>query len=482
MLVGVDAGTSVTKAAAFDQDGTLLGLATSPTVLRNPRPGWFEHDVEDVLDSVSSAIRTLVARVGREPSAIGLTGQGDGLWLLDEHGRGTFPAISWMDARATGILQRWIADGRIETAFRRTGNMMFAGCPGPLLAWMDEHEPRVLNRSATAGSCKDVVFQRLTGVRATDASDASLPFLDQYTTAGQPRGYAEDVLALCDLGHRAGLLAPVLEPNPTGELTPIAADRLGVAAGTPVSSGPFDLVASAYGSGLTRPGDGHLTVGTTLACQVLVDRLDTTGEPAGLTLATGVSWRWLRAMPAMVGTAALDWVLTLVGKTHQNLDDLLAGSSPGANGVRCLPYFSPAGERAPFVEPAARAGFDGLSLHSTPADVVRAGCEAIAFAARHCFEAAGLTGEIAACGGGVRSKAWVQVFADVLGVPIRLSPIPEIGAYGAARTAAHAFGFDTSAWSTASRVVEPTEVERYAEGYQDYLASVAVARERWRNR
>lgn len=482
MLIGVDAGTSVTKAAAFDRDGTLLGLASSPTVLRNPRPGWFEHDAEEVLGSVASAIRTLVAKVGRQPSAIGLTGQGDGLWLLDEHGRGTRPAISWMDARASDVLQGWMTDGRVQSAFRRTGNMMFAGCAGPLLAWLDEHEPRVLDRSATAGYCKDMVFQRFTGIRATDASDASLPFLEQQATAGNTRGYAEDVLALCDLGHRAELLAPVVEPHPVGELTDRAAELLGVAAGTPVSSGPFDLVASAHGSGVLRPGDGHLIVGTTLACQVVVDRVRTGGEPAGLTLASGVPWRWLRAMPAMVGTAALDWVLNLVGASHENLDELLADSPPNARGVRCLPYFSPAGERAPFVEPLARAGFDGLDLHNKPADLVRAGCEGIAFAARHCFEAAGLTGNIAACGGGVRSEAWIRLFADVLGVPIRISPIPEIGAYGAASTAAHAFGFDTAAWSTASRVLEPTEPERYTEAYQEYLTAVAAARERWSGR
>lgn len=132
-------------------------------------------------------------------------------------------------------------------------------------------------------------------------------------------------------------------------------------------------------------------------------------------LCTPTPGRWLRAMPAMVGTAALEWVLALVGATTADVDALLTGSPPGARGVHAFPFLSDAGERAPFVEPSARGRLDGLSLAAGREDAVRAVCEAIGYAARHCLDTAGLSGTLALCGGGTRSVMWARLIADVLG-------------------------------------------------------------------
>ena len=238
-------------------------------------------------------------------------------------------------------------------------------------------------------------------------------------------------------------------------------------------------------------------MGTTLACQVVVDSLDLSGEPAGLTLALGSPGRWLRAMPAMVGTAALDWVLAMVGATHVQVDDMLAATAPGggagADGVHCLPYFSPAGERAPFVESGARARLDGLTVHTTREELVRAVCEGIAFAARHCFEAAGLRGTVAVCGGGVRSRHWLQLFSDVLGREVRVAAKPEVGAYGAVLAGLGAAGsgvdngvdaVDTGGWTEPGAEVQPDPglVGVYAEMYERYRTRVDRARTEWKER
>lgn len=480
--VGVDAGTSMTKAVAFDVDGRVLAVEAEQTRLDNPRDGWFEQDPENVVRSVTTAIRRLVDRTDSVPAVIGLTGQGDGVWLYDQDGQPVRPAVSWMDARAAPILRRWLADGVVTAGFRRNGNVVFPGSPAAILAWLDQHEPRTLELARTAGYCKDVVFTRFTGRRATDASDASLPFLEL-----RQRRYDPRTLRLYGLEHRTDLLADVQQPLPSGELRAEIADLTGVPVGTPVTAGPFDLPACALGSGVETSGEGHLSVGTTLACQVVVDDLasldlDTT-EPAGLTLATLRPDRWLRAMPAMVGTAALDWVLNLVGSTsHDALDPMLAHSPPGARGVRCLPYFSPAGERAPFVEPGARARLDGLTVQTSREDLVRATCEAVAFAARHCFEAAGLTGDVAVSGGGVRSAAWLQLFADVLGRPVRVARQPEAGARGAVIAALSVLRipFDAAGWTAAEQVIEPAAAaERYDDGYRRYCVDVERARAVW---
>jgi xylulokinase/erythritol kinase len=233
-------------------------------------------------------------------------------------------------------------------------------------------------------------------------------------------------------------------------------------------------------------GDALLIVGTTLGCMVHVDRLATEGDPAGFSVATGEPGRWLRAMPAMVGTASMDWMLRTLGLGVDAIDAALATSPPGAGGVEVLPYFATSGERAPFVDPHAAGQVTGVRLTSTREDLLRAMCEGLAYAARHCFDAAGGLTRLVACGGGTRSRPWLQVFADVLGVPLELARTPEVGARGAVLAAAATRGeeLDLATWTAAEDVVEPDPglQGRYTDGYARYLDHVRAARPFWATR
>lgn len=529
MIVGLDVGTSVAKAVAFDEQGETVAVEARPTRLLRPAPERVEQDAGEVVACALEVLAALRSRVGGELRAIGITGQGDGLWLLDADGAPVRPAISWMDGRAGALVSGWFADGTFDALYRRTGNAPFPGAGAPLLAALEREEPATLDRAATAAHCKDVVMQRLTGLRATDLSDASNLFFDP--AARERDG---ELLALLGLEHRAGLLPP-LPPGgslPLGALTAGAAAAAGLPAGLPVVAAPYDLPASALGAGVEAVGDGLLIAGTTLACEVVTDRLaHERGEPAGQTLcladadadaaagagaratdaiafaeaaraaraaavratdtasgADAAAWpaanrRWLRAMPAMTGTAALDWALSLTGETHARLGALLAASPPGAHGVRVLPLLAPAGERAPFVSPDARGRLDGIELGTTSADVVRAFCEGLACAARDCFEAAGLTGAVAVCGGGAASRAWLQLFADLVQRPLRIARGPEVGARGASLAAARALGLDVdpAAWTRSDEWVEPdpAAAEFAAARFARYRQDVADARARW---
>ncbi|MFC5217111.1 FGGY family carbohydrate kinase [Streptomyces coerulescens] len=473
MYVGIDVGTSMVKAAAFDSTGRELAIE-SRSVGLTLHGGVVEQDMEEVYAAVVDVLDSLTAQVPEPVELAGLTGQGDGVWLVDAQGRPVRAAASWMDGRAHELVDRWLADGTFETVFRRTGSAMFPGCPGPLLAWLESHEPKALDAAAAALYCKDMVFHRLTGAGpTTDVSDASMPFLDPRT-----RSYDNRVVELLGLTHRRGLLAPVSDPVATA---PALGE--GLAAGTRLANGPYDLPACALGAGVTSPGDGLLIVGTCLASLVATTDLDLTGEPAGLYISTDRPGHWLRAMPAMVGTAALDWVLSTTGVRHEEVDGLLADTPPGAHGVRVLPYFAPSGERAPFVEPRLRAELTGVSLESTRADLVRATCEGIGYAARHCLAAAGLTGTLAVCGGGTRSPAWMRLLADVLGRPLRVVE-GEVGARGAVLAAAERYGepLDAEAWTRPTAVVEPDAARAayYAEGYEEHLTRLTAARARAR--
>ena len=475
MDVGVDVGTTVTKAVAFGDDGRPVAEASRPTRLVRPGAGRFEHETAEIVASVNEVVGELAASVGDRPGVLAITAQGDGLWLVDADGTAVRPAITWLDARSSAILEGWTSEGVAERVFRRSGNRMFPGASGPLLAAVLAEEPEVIARAGTAAYCKDVVMQQLTGVRATDVSDASAPFLDPRTNQ-----YDDEALKATGLFELKHLLAPVESAGPVGELRDAST---GMAPGTRVSSGPYDLPAAAAGAGVSEPGDALLTVGTTLACQVVTRDLPVDGEPAGLFLGTWTPGVWLRAMPAMVGTAALDRVLALVGVTTDELPALLAESPAGAQGVTVLPYLSEAGERAPFVDTRARGTIDGISLSTTTADLVRATCEGIAYAARHCLEAAGWTGRVTVCGGGARSKEWTQILADVLNAPLHTAEAEQVAARGAVICARRAVDPDSAGpeWIAETRQVDPDQAQAafYAEGYAHYLRRIDAARPRW---
>ena len=479
MILGIDLGTSVVKAVAFSGAGEALEVEGKRVKLHNPEPDRSEQDLEETLAALGDVVKAVVGRSGEKPEAVGLTGQGDGLWLTDENGYSVRPCITWLDARANGIVEEWMRSGVFEEHFRKNGNITFPGAPSALLAALSRSEPEALERAETAGYCKDVVFRRLTGERVTDVSDASAPFMDLWS-----RRYNTEILKLFGLEDHERLLAPIdAVPGRMFPLSAEGAELTGLSPGTPVHNGPFDLPATTMGGGVTEVGEGLVIVGTTLACEILTDSVDTSGEPGGFTFCASEPGRWMRAMPAMVGTASLDLTLSLLRAKHEEIEDFLAESPPGARGVGVLPFFSASGERAPFVEPAARGQLHGMDLNTTRADVVRAVCEGVGYAARHCLEAAGLRGEVTICGGGIESAAWCQILADVLQQPLRIARRPEVGARGAAMAALIASGrdIDQEQWTRPEGYVEPSTnlAGLYDEGFASYCTRVETARELW---
>ena len=485
--LGIDAGTSVVKAAIFDERGDALAVQGRPIPLMHERggvQGAVEQDFDVILATLGAVVTEAVRESGTMPGSVAVTAQGDGCWLTDEKFHPVRPALSWLDGRAGELVDEWSRSKVLEEVYRISGGAMFPGAPAACLKWLDLNEPAVLDRAATAGSCKDVIFGRLTGIRATDPSDASMPFGD-----GTGVGYSDRVLELTGLTSRRSLLPPIVAPVPIAELHDEGAALLGLPSGTPVTSGPFDFPACGFGAGMAQPGtegDALLIVGTTLGCLVHLDELVTSGEAAGFSVSTGKPGQWLRAMPAMVGTASLDWMLRVLGIELSAVEGLLGTSPPGANGLNVLPYLATSGERAPFVDPLAAGQISGLRLTTNRDDLVRAVCEGLAYTARHCFESAGRSGRIRVAGGGSKSSNWMQMFADVLEVPLELARNPEVGARGAVLVGAAARGeeLDAEAWTTPAGVVEPTDVNRalYDAGFAHQMELLEAARPHWHTR
>lgn len=196
ILLGIDAGSTVTKTVAFDQHGRIVAQSSVRVRQSFPAPHQVERDQDEVWRSVVETVRGVVAQlpVAAAVTAIGVTSHGDGIYLVDGAGRPTRPGIMSLDTRARSLAEEWVADGTAVRAQRLTGQRPWASAPATLLAWLARHEPEVLARTRYALPCKDMLRHRLTGEFATDPTEASTSFTNVET-----QDYDEQVLAIFGL-------------------------------------------------------------------------------------------------------------------------------------------------------------------------------------------------------------------------------------------------------------------------------------------
>ena len=481
-MVCVDAGTTLVKAVAFSRDGREQAVRREPLAVSRPRPGWAEQDMPSVARAVERTVRAVAAEVDDDVDLLAFTAQGDGCWLVDRSGAPTGSAILWNDSRASDRTQRWIDEGLLEHAFRLNGSLSSAGMPNAVLSWLQEHDPDRLTASAAALSCGGWLFSQLTGEVAADESDAAAPFMDLAS-----RDYSPELVRLFGLERLARLLPPVRrDDDRIAALTPAAAEATGLRAGLPVVMAPYDIVTTAIGAGAVSTGQTCAVLGTTLCTEVVTDAARLDGVPAGLTIPLGAPDRLLRAFPTLAGTGVLTWACSLLGlRSAGELGALAAASPAGARGLSFLPYLSPGGERAPFLDPGVRGLLAGISLEHGPEDVARAVFEGLSRVVTDCLRASGSTSlELRACGGGAASDLWLQMIADMSGVPVLRSADAEVGARGAmivglVSTGASP-GFDQAARAhvATSGRFEPdaAHAAHYAEAYDRFLALRPAAR------
>ena len=489
--VGIDVGTTVVKAVGYDDAGRPVHVARGGVPVDRPRPGWAEQDMLAVRDAVLTTAREVVAALrdaGTTPDLLAVTAQGDGAWLVDTEGAPTGPAPLWNDGRAAPVLARWAGSGLEEQVARTTASRPSTGMAAPLLTWFDEHDPDRLARSATILSCSGWLLACLTGRRVGDLSGA-VSVID--AASGD---YAAGLLDSLGLAHLRRLLPELVgdrpgeNPGRVGRLGAASAQALSLPAGTPVVLAPYDIAATALGAGAVEPGDAVCILGTTLCPELVVDAV----PPAvrtGITVAAGSPGRWLRAFPTMAGGDVLEWASKVLHTGDvAGLVSLAAESVRGARGVTFLPYLSPAGERNPFTDTAARGSLHGLSLEHERADVARAVLEGLTMTIRDCLAAADQApASLAVCGGGSASATWVQLMADVTGLPVRRCADDEVGARGAVLAGLVATGAEPDLRSAVAglpaagepTVPDPAAAQHYAQAHEQLVSLREVVRTTW---
>jgi len=471
LLLGLDIGTSSSKAVLARPDGTLVEAVEKAHGVSLPRPGWVEHDAESVW---WADLQALLARFDeRKRAAVrGVCVSGIGPCLLpvgakDEPLR---PAILYgVDTRATAegeeLTERYGADAVLSVG----GSPLTSQALGPKLLWLRRHEPETWARTRRFLMASSFAVLRLTGEYVLDHHSASQcnPLYD----LGLSRWRADwaDEIA-------PGLeLPPLLWPGEVaGALSGEVAAETGLSPGVPVAAGTIDAWAEAFGAGVAAEGDTMLSYGTTM---FIVHVAPQAVPDPHLWLTAGVAPRSRTVAAGMATSGALTtWFRTIAG--DPSFEQLLAEAGqapPGADGLVVLPYF--AGERTPLFDPMARGAMLGLTQRHGRGHLYRALLEATAFGVRHNLEAIqGAGGDprrLVAVGGGTRGGLWAQVVSDVTGRE-QDSPEPSIGAsYGDAHLAGNAAGLVPldARWAKVAGTVHPNAALQplYERLYQIYL-------------
>lgn len=452
IIIGIDAGTSVIKSVAFSTAGDQLAVAAIANHYKTLKNGGVEQDMARTWKDAAQTLRDLADKIenlNNRVVAIAVTGQGDGMWLIDKNGEPAAPAWLWLDSRAASIAEDFTRSAAYPAHYQRTGTGVNACQQNVQLAWLKRHAPEILAQAASAHHCKDWLYFKLTGERVCDPSEANFTF-GNYRT----RQYAPDILDALDVADARRLLPPIVEGTEvTHGLSLEAASATGLAVGTPVVLGYVDVACTALGGGLfDREGRvGCSIAGSTgmhMRLAPSVDSVRLNDERTGYTMAFPVPGMLAQMQSNMASTLNIDWLLDMgremlashgVERSRRDLIEGLDDRILERPGGRLLyhPYISQAGERGPFLDAGARAQFTGLEAGMGYADLMRAVFEGLSFAARDCYAAMGpLPQDIRLTGGGARSKALRLLFASALNAPVRSVLREEAGAAGAAMIAA----------------------------------------------
>lgn len=454
LIIALDSGTSLVKAVAFTVDGVVQAVASRANVVSQVAGGGAEQDMRRTWDDALAVLTEIAAQVpAADVVSIAVTGQGDGTWLIDDAGEPVGPALIWLDARASGVVERLRESGAARAAFAYTGSGLNACNQSSQLLWLAQAQPERLNRAAHALHCKEWLYLRLTGAVAADVSEACFTWGDFRT-----RDYRADVVDALGAQHVARLLPPSLDGTLVHHrLRPDVAARAGLPAGVPVCLAFVDVVCTALGAGLHGgPAESGVSIlgSTGMHLRLVPDpaHVAPSAEMTGYCMLFPVPEHVMQAQSMMSATLNIDWIADLAAEgarwhgaapdraaTLQAMDTAVAAARPGA--AIYHPFISTSGERGPFLDPFARASLIGFDGSAGLGEIARAVYEGIGLGARDCYAAlGGAPADIRITGGAARSAAMRAILAACLDRPVRSAAHAEAGAAGAAMIGAVSTG------------------------------------------
>jgi L-xylulokinase len=451
-LIGIDCGSTMVKAAVFDIDGK--EYATAPRKIEHiyQYPGWTENNMDALWNNVCEVVREVIRKSNIDSKnivSVTCTGHGNGLYLVDEKGRPVRNGIISSDNRARKYIEEWTFNKVPERIMPKTMQNIWAAQPNALLRWLIDNEPETITQARYLFMVKDFIRYRLTGEAYMELTDMSGTSLINNGTAD----YDDEVLEVWGLADWKHLMPPLKRSaDICGSVIPEAAQQTGLAEGTPVAGGMFDIDACGLAVGMTDETRFCMVAGT-WGNNLSISKTPVIDKEMFMTSCYSIDGYYLMLEGSAISAGNLEWfvsqffqsdkeLLQLRG-AKENIYDycslLVESTSPENTGIVFLPflYGNP-------IHLDAKACLFGLDGRHSKSQVMRAVFEGICFGHRwhseRLFRFRGRPQTIRLTGGAVNSPVWAQMFSDIFQLPIEIPTGTELGCFGAAIGGAVAAG------------------------------------------
>ncbi|CAI0709301.1 L-xylulose/3-keto-L-gulonate kinase [Serratia quinivorans] len=480
--LGLDCGGTFIKAGLYNRQGTELGIARRNLEIISPQPGWAQRDMPALWHTAAEVIRELLARTNiaaGDIQAVGISAQGKGAFLLDQQGQPLGNAMLSSDQRALTLVQEWQKQGVPQALYPQTRQTLWTGHPVSLLRWVRQHQPERYRQIGSVLMAHDFLRYCLTGELACEETNISESNLYQMAEGRYDPALAQ----LLGIGDIMPALPPIVgSAEIAGRVNAAAAKATGLLAGTPVVGGLFDVVSTALCAGLHDETRLNAVMGTWSVTSGITDKITEGFDHPFVYGRHAEAGKYIVHEASPTSAANLEWFCRQWGLQHYaQLNDWVATLPKAASSLLFVPFLY--GSNAGL---GLSASFHGMQAFHQREHLVQAIYEGVVFChmthlnrMRQRFPAATA---LRVTGGPAKSAPWMQMFADVSGLPVELPQVEETGCLGAAMAAMVGSGA-FSDFTAAQRALAPriervlpdaAAAEAYGKKYQRYQALVAT--------
>jgi len=454
-FIGIDCGTQSLRTGIFDENGKPLAFATKDYPVYYPSSGWAEQDPNDWWSALKFTVKKVIQDSGVDPNlikGISLDATACTVVPIDENGNPLRRALLWMDVRAFKEAQEVTATK--DEVLKYAGDDESAEWMIPKAMWLKRNEPEIYKKAKYIVEATDYLMYKLTGRWTISLCNATCKWNYVSVLGGFPvnllkkldmeellEKWPKDILSI-------GEVSDTLSHN--------VAEELGLPANIPVAEGGIDAYLAMVGINITSPNKMGMIMGSSTCHMVITDTAVFGTGVWGPYPDALIKGKWVLEGGQTSTGSVIKWFTDQFTKaSYEELDSKASEIPPGSEGLVLLEYWQ--GYRSPIRDPLARGIIWGLSLKHTPYHIHRAIYEGTAYGTRNIIEAItskGVNiGEIYACGGGTRSRLWLQINADVCGMPIYVPEVEEAGCLGSAIAGAVGAGYFKNLKEGASQMV-----------------------------
>lgn len=435
--IGIDAGTTNVKSVIFNQKGEEIYIVSEENEIYSD--GKISQQnmlqlfkvVKETLKELFKYCKTKDIKV----ESIGVTGQGEGLWAIDDNGLPVFDAVLWNDGQAAELVDQIKSNkSDYERIKQIVGSYIRSGSTLSLIKWFKLNHPDKYEKIKFFFTCKDWIRYKLTNNIYWELSDASCSCIDLKNL-----DYAKNVFDIMDISEAIDKLPKLINGvENSGNLTSELKQYFGIDYDIPISGGMIDIVSSAAGVGAIEEGDVCIILGTTgmtfTVKNKYVDDIEYNGWEAHID-----GEKLIKGMGTMAATPNQDWLLKMIFSdediNYEEIYKKISDYMPFESGIIYHPHISNGGERAPFWNPYATANFLGIKDNTTRYDLIHSVLEGISLSIKDCLDKSDTIKSVYLTGGGAKNLMWAQMISDVLGCEVKISNSQELGAKGAALSA-----------------------------------------------